>query len=131
MATVLIVDDNADTVELSTAVLESAGHRVHAGRNGEEGLTSLAARPLPDCLLLDVEMPVMSGPTMVQRMHLHDAGQERIPVVLVSGRDDLPEIARCVGTPYFLAKATPNYGRAVVAIVNRALRERRPPAAFA
>jgi CheY-like chemotaxis protein len=129
MASVLIVDDQSDIVEISTELLESAGHRVRSGRNGEEGLKSLDAGPLPDCVLLDVEMPVLNGPGMAHQMLLHDAGEECIPILLVSGREDLADIARCVGTPYFLAKATPDYGRALLAILDRALRERRAPAA--
>jgi len=129
MANVLIVDDNTDAVELSTVLLELAGHRVRNGRNGAEGLKSLHAGPLPDCVLLDVDMPVLSGPEMAQRMVLHDAGEERIPIVLVSARHDLSEIARRMGTPYFLAKATHEYGEALVRLVERALRERHAPAA--
>lgn len=131
MASVLIVDDQSDIVELSTELLESAGHRVQTGRNGEEGLRSLAAGPLRDCVLLDVDMPVLrlSGPGMAHRMLLHDAGEDRIPILLVSERDDLAEVAGRIGTPYFLAKATPDYGRTLLAILDRALRERRAPAA--
>jgi CheY-like chemotaxis protein len=129
MANVLIVDDNSDTVELSTNLLESAGHKVRKGRNGEEGLKSLLAGPLPDCVVLDVDMPVLGGPGMAHRMLLHDAGEEKIPIVLVSGSDDLPDVARRMGTPYFLRKATHQYGETLLKLVERALRERRAPAA--
>ncbi len=129
MANVLIVDDDPETVELSSAFLESAGHRITKGCNGEEGLQSLDAGPLPDCVLLDVDMPVLSGPEMAHRMRLHDAGEERIPIVLVSGRDDLATIAGRIGTPYFLRKATRNYGEALLKLLERALSERRNPAA--
>ncbi len=128
MANVLIVDDNSDTLELCTELLESAGHHVRTGRNGEEGMLSLDRAPLPDCILLDVEMPVLSGPGMAHRMLLRDAGSEDIPILLVSARDDLSEIAERIGTPYFLAKTTPNYGKALLEILGRALRERRAPA---
>jgi CheY-like chemotaxis protein len=129
MANVLIVDDDLDIVNLSSELLESAGHRIHTGRNGEEGLKSLDGGPLPDCVLLDVDMPVLSGPGMAHRMLLHDAGEEFIPILLVSGRDDLPEVAERMGTPYFLSKATPDYGKALLEILDRALRERRGPTA--
>jgi CheY-like chemotaxis protein len=129
MANVLIVDDDPDAVELSSALFESAGHRITRGCNGEEGLKSLGAGPLPDCVLLDVDMPVLSGPEMAHRMRLHDAGEERIPIVLVSGRDDLSAIAARMGTPYFLRKATRDYGDALLKLLERALRERRSPAA--
>lgn len=129
MANVLIVDDDPDTVELSSTLLESVGHRITKGCNGEEGLKSLGAGRLPDCVLLDVDMPVLNGPEMVHRMRAHDAGQERIPIVLVSGSDDISAIAARIGTPYFLRKATREYGEALLRLLERALRERGAPAA--
>lgn len=128
MAHVLIVDDDSDILELSTELLESAGHMIQTGRNGEEGLKSLHAEPLPDCVLLDVDMPVLSGPGMAHEMLVHDAGEERIPILLVSARHDLSEIATRMGTPYFLTKATPDYGVTLLDILDRALRERQAPA---
>ena len=127
MAKLLIVDDDPATVEVATELLESCGHRVQTGRNGEEGLKSLAEGELPDCVLLDVDMPLLSGPGMAHQMQLHDDGEEKIPIVLVSGRPDLPEVARRVGTPYFLAKASADYVESLLALVDRALRERLAP----
>lgn len=129
MANVLIVDDSSDTVALSAELLEAAGHCITTGFNGEEGLKSLNAGPLPDCVLLDVDMPVLNGPEMAHRMLLHDAGEERIPILLVSGRNDLPEVAGRMGTPYFLRKASSDYGEALLHILDRALCERRAPSA--
>jgi CheY-like chemotaxis protein len=127
VANVLIVDDDPDTVEVTIELLESAGHKIRTGYNGEDGLKSLDAGPLPDCILLDVDMPVLTGPGMAHRMLLHDAGEERIPILLVSGRRDLPEVAGRMGTPYFLTKASPNYGEVLLKILDRALRERLRP----
>lgn len=127
MANVLIVDDDADTRELTVELLESAGHRVRVRKDGEEGLKALDAEPLPDCVLLDVEMPVLSGPEMAHRMLLHNAGEEEIPIVLVSGSPRLPAIAKQIGTPYFLAKASDDYPKALLAVLDLALRERRAP----
>lgn len=127
MANILIVDDDLSTVEISTEMLESSGHRVRTGRNGHEGLASLGVGELPDCVLLDVDMPGLNGPGMVRQMLLHDAGQETIPVVLVSARRDLADVARRVGTPYFLAKASVSYSDNLLTLLDRALRERRAP----
>jgi DNA-binding NtrC family response regulator len=128
MANVLIVDDDFDCMELSTEILELAGHHIQTGKNGEEGLKSLLTGELPDCVLLDVDMPILSGPGMAHQMFLNDGGEEKIPILLVSGRTDLDEIARRMGTPYFLPKATPNFGAALLRMLARALDERRPPA---
>lgn len=127
MANVLIVDDDRDTVALSSELLESAGHQVQTEYNGKDGLKALRVGFLPDCVLLDVDMPVLSGPEMAHEMLLHDAGEQRIPILLVSGRGDLPELAARMGTPYFLMKATPDYGEALLKILDRALSERRAP----
>ena len=120
MANVLIVDDDSDTLSASTELLESSGHRVQTALNGEEGLKSLGVGQLPDCVLLDVDMPVMNGPRMAHRMLLHDAGEEKIPVVLVSARSDLAEIAKRMGTPYFLTKASTDYGDVLLTLLDRA-----------
>lgn len=129
MANILIVDDSSDILERSSQWLEWAGYRVETRRNGEEGFQSLGAGPLPDCVVLDVNMPVVSGPGLVHRMLLHDAGEEPIPTWLVSGKDDLAEVIRCNGTPDLLVKSSPDFESPLLAILDRALRERRAPAA--
>jgi len=125
MADLLVVEDNPDLAESLLAVLVDLGHQVDAACDGEEGLRRLASRKLPDLVLLDVEMPVLSGPGMAYRMLVEDAGKDRIPVILLSGVMDLPKVAAKVGTPYFLAK--PYTIDALLKLLDRALVERRAP----
>jgi len=99
---------------------------VRSASTGEEGLKALRAAPLPDLLVLDVDMPVLGGPGMAHKMLLHDAGEESIPILLMSGREDLPQIAAQMGTRYFLRKPT-GTGR-FLEMLDRALRERNAPA---
>ncbi len=127
MANVLIVDDDYDIAEASKDLLRLAGHLVRIGHGGQEGMASLDSAPLPDCVLLDVDMPVLDGPGMAHQMLLHDAGEEKIPIVLVSGRSDLPDVAARMGTPYFLVKACADYEEVLLAMVGRAVSERRAP----
>jgi len=126
-ATVLVVDDDLDIAEACEELLASAGYGVRIAHGGRDALASLSEGTLPDCVLLDVDMPGVSGPEMAHQMLLHDAGEECIPILLVSGRIDLPDIAARVGTPYFLAKASAGYADALLAILARAVRERRAP----
>jgi CheY-like chemotaxis protein len=128
MANLLIVDDDLEMTDASRQLLESVGHRIRVGHNGEEGLTSLSTAPLPDCLLLDLDMPVLDGQGMARQMRLRDGGQEKIPIVLISGRTDLPAVAARMGTPYFVRKACADYGRVLLEMLALALVERRPPA---
>jgi CheY-like chemotaxis protein len=127
MANILIVDDDLETVEVCTDLLKASGHRVKTGYNGDEGLASLGTGQLPDCVLLDVDMPVLSGPEMVHQMLVHDAGEEKIPIVLVSAREDLAQVARRLGTPYFLAKASADYADNLLRLLDQAVRERAAP----
>jgi CheY-like chemotaxis protein len=129
MANVLIVDDDIDTADACRELLESAGHHIRIVHNGEEGLASLSGGALPDCVLLDLDMPVLNGEGMVRQMLLRSAGRETIPILLVSGRNDLPAVAARMGTPYFIVKASADYCDVVLKILDRALVERRSPAA--
>src|SRR5450432_2945213 len=104
MAHLLLVDDDNDIVEAFGDLLRAEGHDVHSASTGEEGLVVLRASPLPDVLVLDVDMPVLGGPGMAHKMLLHDAGEENIPIILMSARDDLPQVARQMGTSYVLRK---------------------------
>ena len=126
MARLLLVDDDDDIVEIFSGFLRSEGHEVSTASTGEEGLRALRAAPLPELLVLDVDMPVLGGPEMAHKMLLHDAGEENVPILLMSGREDLPEIAGRMGTPYFLRK--PADTRKFLEILGRALRERGAPA---
>jgi hypothetical protein len=62
---------------------------------------------------------------MAHEMLVHDAGQELIPIILVSAKNDLAEIAKKMGTPYFLRK--PCDLTTFLGLLDRALHERTPP----
>src|SRR5450432_2880439 len=125
MSRLLLVDDDDDIVAALADLLRDGGHEVRTASTGEEGLRVLRDAPLPDVLVLDVDMPVLGGPGMAHKMLLHDAGEEDIPIILMSGRVDLPQIAREMGTPYALKK--PARIEAFLALLKRALSERRGP----
>ena len=120
----LIVDDDPDVAEAFSEVIQAEGHRPRVAYNGREGLRQLEVE-IPDLVLLDVDMPVLTGPDMARAMFVHNVGLDRIPVILVSGVPDLCEKATQVGTPYALAK--PFRYEQLAAIVASALRERVPP----
>lgn len=124
MADVLIVDDDVDLALTVRDVLELGGHTVRTAFNGAEGLAATTERH-PDVILLDVEMPVLDGPSMAYEMLVHDAGQERIPIVLSSGYSEIDTIARQIGTPYIVRK--PCSIQALTETLERAARERCAP----
>lgn len=58
---ILAVDDEPDTLELYHAMLTQMGHEVSVAETGYEALRILEQYPLPDLVLMDIQMPVMSG----------------------------------------------------------------------
>jgi CheY-like chemotaxis protein len=60
MASVLIVDDDADGRAVVESYLTKAGHNVRSVANGRAALIALAAS-VPDVVILDVMMPEMNG----------------------------------------------------------------------
>ena len=124
MALVLIVDDDLDYSAVLEDVLVAEGHQVRTGHTGAEGLR-IAHERQPDVVLLDIDMPVLSGPEMAYEMFVRDSGLETVPLVLLSGSPRLKEFAARIGTPYFRAK--PFRVNQLLELVGRALAERIAP----
>lgn len=124
MADVLIIDDDADLGNTLADLARLKGHEVRVGYDGLEALRLVAQRR-PDVALFDVEMPRLDGPDAAYLLSLRNRGDEKIPIVLVSGVVDLAAVAASVGTPYFLAK--PYDVDAVWELLGRVLAERLPP----
>jgi CheY-like chemotaxis protein len=121
---VLLVEDSEDLALLTKLLLENHGYMVQVAANGAEGLTLLHEH-LPDVVVMDIEMPVLTGPEMVARMFVNNCGEENIPVVLVSGSVALRNLADSIGTPYYLAKPFP--AERLLSLVDRALHEGQVP----
>jgi CheY-like chemotaxis protein len=110
MATVLIVDDDADARETLAVVIRKAGHEVACAPNGREAL-SLVLHSLPDVVLLDLLMPEMDGPSFLEVVRSYLRIQS-LPVVVLTGLGDSPMIDRAralkVNAILVKAKATPD-----------------------
>ncbi len=84
--TVFYVDDNPKSSRLLTSVLEECGFRVVTKNDPIEAL-ALCKRTYFDLALLDYEMPLMTGSKLAQEIKFLVPD---VPVVLLSGRSDLP-----------------------------------------
>ena len=85
-ATVLVVDDDPDTVDTMREILEEEGHTVLSARNGLEGL-EIALRTVPDLVLLDLEMPIMDGRAFLEALRRAPTLAD-VTVVVLSGAAD-------------------------------------------
>ena len=103
-ARVLIVDDDPTMRLLTAATLEAAGFEVIEASDGDAGLRCFAEQQ-PDLVLLDVEMPGIDGFEVCRRLR-QVADAALLPIVMVTGRDDLASISLAyeAGATDFLAK---------------------------
>ncbi|RMF28194.1 MAG: response regulator, partial [Chloroflexi bacterium] len=103
---ILVVDDDRDTVALLEQVLQERGFTVLAAYRGEEGL-ALAREHQPDLILLDLKIPGLDGYTTLTRLK-EDPTTREIPVVVMTASLTEPERHRekvlALGASHFLTK---------------------------
>jgi len=85
-AQVLIVDDNAENVNLAASVLFSEDIDIAAALTGEEAIR-FAKHNLPDLILLDIMMPGTDG-FEVCRVLKADPKTKDIPIIFLTAKDD-------------------------------------------
>ena len=82
---VAVLDDEPDMLKAMRRLLTSRGFRVDAYERGADLLTALEGSPRPDCLLLDLHMPEMSGFDVLEAMRIR---QIPVPVIVITGHDE-------------------------------------------
>jgi signal transduction histidine kinase/ligand-binding sensor domain-containing protein/CheY-like chemotaxis protein len=94
---ILLAEDHALNQQLTTRLLEKQGHVVVAVRDGREALEALDRQAF-DLILMDVQMPVMSGfeATAAIRAREHEAGGH-IPIIAMTAYAMTGDRERCLG----------------------------------
>ncbi len=83
MSTILIVDDYPDALQVWDLYLRASGFEVLTAAHGEEGL-AIALRQLPDLIVLDLEMPRLSGIEVARALNANES-TKKIPKIAVTG----------------------------------------------
>jgi FixJ family two-component response regulator len=78
---IAVVDDEEPVRKALKRLLRAAGLEAEGYASGKE---FLAARRRPDCVVLDLHMPVMSGQALLKQIR---GMSERLPVVVITGHD--------------------------------------------
>jgi len=101
---ILLVDDSELTLQITAAVLSSAGYDVRTSHE-VHGIRELLGEWLPDIILTDVNMPSMSGPELC-RFLKSQYDTAHVPVVLFSAipAGELEDLARECEADAFLSK---------------------------
>jgi len=87
-ARILMVDDEVDYLTLLKLKLVNEGFDVTAVDSAEEALASME-KAVPDLVVADVLMPGMDGIAMFRKMRGSGAAYADIPLLFISGKDDL------------------------------------------
>ncbi|MEO1351767.1 MAG: response regulator [Cyanobacteria bacterium J06635_15] len=83
---ILVVDDQPHNLELLTHILEEEGYQVWSATNGADAL-KLVVMARPNLILLDVNMPGMTGYEVCQQLKA-DPQTQFIPVIFISALDE-------------------------------------------
>lgn len=102
----LVVDDEFHIVQVVSIKLKNNGFDVVTAENGRDGY-ELAAQMLPDIIISDYQMPVMSGVEMIAKLR-ENPETAHIPVIMLTARgfsieDGLQEqlgVSSCLDKPF-------------------------------
>ena len=81
--TILIIDDEPDTLTYFSSLLEDNGYATMTAENGAEAI-SRVEESLPDLITLDITMPETSGVRCYRALREHETWRD-IPVIMITG----------------------------------------------
>ncbi len=101
---ILAVDDNRMGLLKLARTLEAGGHSVSKADGGRTAMNMLQSGTY-DLVLLDILMPEVDGFQVLREMK-NDAGLCDIPVIVISGLEDMESVDKCLaaGADDFLSK---------------------------
>jgi FixJ family two-component response regulator len=123
---IAIVDDDAAVRKALTRLLKAANYQPDAYASVEEFLAALGDN-VPECLLVDYQLPKMTGLDL--QAHLQETGAS-IPVIIVTAHNEPKIRESCIilGASAFLAK--PVGKKELLAAIQHALKSREPASAL-
>src|SRR5437762_3385756 len=92
---IVVIDDNANDLQVTRRFLERKGYAVSGATSGEEGL-ALVTRLTPDAVVVDYRMPVMDGFEVTRRIK-SDPLLHTIPVLMLTGADTAQTVVEGLG----------------------------------
>jgi DNA-binding response OmpR family regulator len=105
MQKILIVEDEAPIASMYQFKLQKEGFEVVIAHNGQVGLQK-AEEFLPDLMLVDLRMPVMTGDEMLESLRSTDWGSNIRVIILTNiSRDEAPSKLRFLNVDRYIVKA--------------------------
>jgi len=94
MKRIAVIEDNERNLYLMKFILEKLGHKVLAARDGASGI-ELVKNEMPDLVILDIQLPVMDGYTVVRKLR-EIAETRELPVVAVTSFAMVGDREKCL-----------------------------------
>jgi two-component system cell cycle response regulator DivK len=123
MSRILIVEDNEKNMKLVRDILAYRGHEVLEAVTGEQGV-ALALAERPDLVLMDIQLPDISGVTALERIRT-DPALDAMPVLAVSASVMPEEQQRVAASGFDAFVPKPISMKSFVATVDEALKNGR------
>lgn len=102
---ILIVEDDFNLQNMYHMKFDLEGFDVKVASNGKEGF-DLCKAFMPDMVLLDLRMPIMSGEEMLAKLRSQDWGSDVRVIVLTNiSKNEAPQSLRFLNVDRFIVKA--------------------------
>jgi two-component system sensor histidine kinase RpfC len=124
---ILVADDNRMNQLVMTKILQKAGHEVMVAGDGGAALDALTDDEF-DMAIMDVNMPVMDGITVVQNYRFGAIGDERLPILGLTADATAETKERCLAAGMDGCITKPIEPRALLAAIDEVVSRIRPSA---
>jgi DNA-binding response OmpR family regulator len=124
---IAVIEDDLPIAQMYEFKLQNGGYAVKTAHDGRAGL-QLCEEFMPDLILLDLRMPVMTGDEMLEKLRSTEWGANMRVVILTNiSKDEAPMNLRLLNVDRYIVKAhhTPQQ---VLDIIKEILREPAEPA---
>lgn len=116
---ILVAEDNPVNQRVIRGLLEHAGFDTILAVNGEDALAELESSEQFDLAIIDMHMPHMSGPEVIQRWRFIEPGHLPIIMLTADAREEAERISHDAGADGFLTK--PLSSRGLVDMISKVL----------
>lgn len=105
MTKIAIIEDDQTISQMYRMKFEADGFEVQLASDGKRGV-ALVESFKPDIILLDIQMPEMSGDEALSRIRAHEWGKE-IPVIILTnmGQEESPKSLASLDVSSYIVKA--------------------------
>lgn len=105
MTKIAIIEDDPTINQMYRMKFEADGFDVGLADNGKRGV-ELVETFAPDMILLDLQMPIMDGPTALAEIRKHAWGKKTPVIILTNmGEEESPKELKALGIHSYIVKA--------------------------